>query len=118
MGMAASTVIQMGPCEFETDALEAADVLLVDNWFQITGSAHSPVAILHKEGKLQQEDTTELRYVVAGMAEGRQSEEQQVMYCSLGFGAMDMIIANQIYKNAKEMGIGQKLMLWDALKWV
>ena len=75
MGMAASTVIQMGPCEFETDALEAADVLLVDNGFQITGSAHSPVAILHKEGKLQQEDTTELRYVVAGMAEGRQSEE-------------------------------------------
>ena len=80
----------------------------------LLGSGDGSVAQLHKAGKIKKEDATELRYVVAGMAEGRKSDDTLVTYCSLGLGAMDIIIAYQLYKNAKEKGLGTVLNLWDA----
>ncbi|MBQ6948162.1 MAG: hypothetical protein IJN41_00600, partial [Firmicutes bacterium] len=81
-------------------------------------SKFSLVRVLHEEGKLNQEDMTELRYVAADMATGRDNDDQQVMYVSLGLGAMDIIIAHQVYKNAKTMGLGTVVNLWDSPKYV
>jgi len=109
-----ATLVQMGPCDVQGDCIIGADQIYVDNWYQIIGSAHGSVGMLYNEGKIKKEDTTELRYVVAGMAEGRKSDDNLVTYCSLGLGAMDIIIAYQLYKNAKEQGLGTVVNLWDA----
>jgi len=113
-----ATIVQMGPCDFGTDTVMGADKLFVDNWFQVSKSKLSPVKALHDEGKLNQEDMTELRFVAADMAKGRDNDDQQVMYVSLGLGAMDIMIAHQVYKNAKAMGLGTIVNLWDNPKYV
>ncbi|MBQ1215121.1 MAG: ornithine cyclodeaminase family protein [Firmicutes bacterium] len=113
-----ATIVQMGPCDFGTDTVEGADKLFVDNWYQVSKSKLSPVHALHEAGKLNQEDMTELRFVAADMAKGRDNDDQQVMYVSLGLGAMDIMIAHQVYKNAKAMGLGTIVNLWDAPKYV
>ena len=109
-----ATLVQMGPTDVEGDCITDAAQIYVDNWYQIIGSGDGSVAQLYKAGKIQKEDATELRYVVAGMAEGRKSDDTLVTYCSLGLGAMDIIIAYQLYKNAKAKGLGTVLNLWDA----
>ncbi|MBO5666786.1 MAG: ornithine cyclodeaminase family protein, partial [Firmicutes bacterium] len=113
-----ATVVQMGGRDIEDDVITSADQFYVDNWYQITGSAAGNVAMLAKENKVHQDTTVELRYVAAGMAEGRKDPNNLVVYCSLGLGAMDIMIADQIYKNAKAMGIGTVAKLWDAPKYI
>lgn len=113
-----ATVVQMGGRDIEDDVITSADQFYVDNWYQITGSAAGNVAMLAKENKVHQETSVELRYVAAGMAEGRKDHDNLVVYCSLGLGAMDIMIADQIYKNAKAMGIGTVTNLWDAPKYI
>ncbi|MBQ8589216.1 MAG: ornithine cyclodeaminase family protein [Firmicutes bacterium] len=113
-----ATVVQMGGRDLEDDVITSADQFYVDNWYQITGSGKGNVAKLAKEDKVHQDTSVELRYVVAGMAEGRKSYDNLVVYCSLGLGAMDIMIADQIYKNAKEKGLGTVVNLWDSPKYV
>ena len=113
-----ATVVQMGGRDLEDDVITSADQFYVDNWYQITGSGKGNVAKLAKEDKVHQDTSIELRYVVAGMAEGRKDHDNLVVYCSLGLGAMDIMIADQIYKNAKAMGLGTTVKLWDAPKYI
>ena len=35
----------------------------------------------------------------------------------MGLGALDIMIAYQLYRNATEMGIGTKVNLWDKPLW-
>lgn len=113
-----ATVIQMGPNDLEPDVILGADTLIVDNWQQLTHSKISAIHHLFERGEISESDVTELRYVVNGDKIGRKNEEEQVVYCSLGLGAMDMVIANRLYKNAKADGIGQIISLWDEPLWV
>ena len=56
--------------------------------------------------------------MVCGKAPSRESDDEFVFCGTAGVGAVDITIANQMYENAKKMGIGQKLMLWDNPLWV
>lgn len=113
-----ATVIQMGPNEVEPAVILGADVLLVDNWEQLTHSRLSAVQKLYMEGKLKQKDATELKEVIVGNRAGRDSDSQQIVYCSLGLGAMDIVIAERLYQTARARGIGQTLYLWDKPRWI
>ena len=48
----------------------------------------------------------------------RQNEDQFVYCGSAGVGSVDIMLANKFYENAKAMGIGTKLNLWDNPLWV
>ena len=92
--------------------------MIVDNWQQLTHSKLSVIRRLFEEGRLKKEDATELRYVVNGDRKGRKSEAERVVYCSLGLGAMDIAIADRLYRNAEKAGIGQSLKFWDKPLWI
>ena len=113
-----ATVIQMGPNDVLPEVILNAQTRIMDNWKQLTGSKLSAVHLLSEQGLLTEDMMTELRYVVNGDRPGRRSEEERVVYCSLGLGAMDILIANRLYQNARKQGIGQTLTLWDSPKWV
>lgn len=113
-----ATVIQMGPNDLEPDVILGADTLIVDNWQQLTHSKISAIHHLYENHKVCESDVTELRYIVNGDKTGRKNEGELVVYCSLGLGAMDMVIANRLYKNAKAENIGQVIHLWDEPLWV
>ena len=55
---------------------------------------------------------------MVGGVQVRQNEDQFVYCGSAGVGSVDIAIAAKLYENAKKMGIGQKLNLWDNPLWV
>lgn len=111
------TVIQMEGQSCEEDILLTADRIVLDNWSQMSHLTGILVCQLCKAGKLKKEDVVELPDMVNGVAV-RQNEDQFVYCGSAGVGSVDIMLAAKLYENAKAMGIGTKLNLWDNPLWV
>lgn len=111
------TVIQMEGQSCEPDILLTADRVVLDNWSQMSHLKGILVNQLVEAGKLNREDIVELPEMVNGVAV-RQNEDQFVYCGSAGVGSVDIMLANKFYENAKAMGIGTKLNLWDNPLWV
>ena len=107
------TVIQMEGQSCEPDILLTADRVVLDNWSQMSHLKGILVNQLVEAGKLKREDIVELPEMVV-----RQNEDQFVYCGSAGVGSVDIMLANKFYENAKSMGIGTKLNLWDNPLWV
>lgn len=113
-----ATVIQMSAYEIEDEILLKADKKALDNWAQLSHGAGALIHKLSEEGKITEEMFVTLPQLAAHQKSGRESEDELCVCCTYGIGSVDVAVANQIYKNALEKGIGQKLMLWDNPLWV
>lgn len=111
-------VIQMGPNEVKPEVITKADRLVTDSWEELKAVDISIICKLYKQGLLKEGDATDLMNIVTGKASGRASEEERIVYCSLGIGAMDMVISEKLFRRAQEEGIGTKLVLWDKPLWI
>ena len=90
-------------------------------WLRNSRRSHGAGALIHKlseEGKITEEMFVTLPQLAAHQKPGRESEDELCVCCTYGIGSVDVAVANQIYENALEKGIGQKLMLWDNPLWV
>ena len=112
-----ATIIHMGPCEAPPDFWKYCDTMIVDNWEQVR-NASPLINPYYLDGTFKDGQFTELRHVITGEKTGRVKESDRMLYVSLGIGAMDIYIGQQIYENAKKAGIGQKIYLWDNPAWV
>lgn len=63
-------------------------------------------------------DVNPLQDVVLGKIKGRENDDQRVFCCTLGMGAVDIAIADRLYKRAQAKGLGKKLLLWENPLWV
>ncbi len=111
-------VIQMGPREVEKEVLTKADKIFTDSWEELKAVDISVICDLYKEGTLNDGDATDLMMVVAGKDKGRTSDDERIVYVSLGIGTMDMVISERLYRKAKEIGVGTRLVLWDKPLWI
>jgi ornithine cyclodeaminase len=112
-----ATCIQMASNEVELDVVRQADQIFVDYWKQIITNPGKAVAQLHSAGELEESDVVELAQLVLGNHPGRKSADETLYCSSMGLGALDIMIGYTIYQNAKKMGIGTKLALWDSPLW-
>ena len=111
-------VIQMGPNEVEPEVITCADRVITDSWEELKSVDVSVMCKLYRNGLLKDGDATDLMYIVNGEKEGRNSNDERIVYVSLGIGAMDMVISERLFKKAQEMGVGTKLVLWDKPLWI
>ena len=81
------------------------------------GLVSNPLSKLTKEGKLDESQIMDLSELVLGTKKLRTSDDQFVAAASMGLGALDIMIAYQLYLNATEIGIGIKVNLWDKPLW-
>lgn len=109
---------QMGTNEAEEAEILEADVLVVDDWGAISHYTPGYFAQLVNAGKLDAGRILELKNIVSGKTIGRTNPAQHILFKSMGMGSEDIIVAERIYQNAKAMGIGQKLKLWDNPLWL
>lgn len=58
-------------------------------------------------------DSTAIGHIINGDKPGRTSEDDTFMFVACGMAVFDVAWGYDIYKNALEKGIGQKLLLWD-----
>lgn len=72
-------------------------------------------AVLNKD--IPQEDIINLGDIVNGLINGRLNDKEKIIFVTGGIPAEDIAWAYRIYENAKEKGIGQKLLLWDKPFW-
>lgn len=67
------------------------------------------------EGKLPPiTQATSLGDVVCRTREGRVSDDERICFITSGMPVWDVGWAYEIYENAKKLGLGQKLKLWDS----
>lgn len=113
-----ATVIQMEAHAFMDDVFEAADKVFVDSWNQTTHLAGHKMGELFKKGIVTEEGTGLVQQLATHEHPGRKSDNEFIVCSLAGMGSVDIAIANKMYKNAKEMGIGTKVYLWDNPLWV
>lgn len=113
-----ATVIQMSAYEIEDELYLKADKKVLDNWAQLSHGAGTLIHKLADEGKLTEDMVATLPQLASGQKPGRESEDELCVCATFGIGSVDVAVANQIYLNALEKGIGKKLMLWDNPLWV
>lgn len=104
--------------EAEDDAFLNTDLLVVDNWNTLkTWEFFTPTRLV-EEKKLTETAITDLGDIILNKKQGRTSPDQRILFANLGMGCLDITIAERIYQNAKKMGLGRKLRLWDQPKWI
>ncbi|MCH3971280.1 MAG: tyramine oxidase subunit B [Oscillospiraceae bacterium] len=64
-------------------------------------------------GKLKAEDITDIGDIINGYKEGRTSEEQVIVYAVGGMPTEDVGWGCRCLQKAKQLGVGQKLNLWE-----
>ncbi|MGI5840380.1 MAG: ornithine cyclodeaminase family protein [bacterium] len=104
--------------EAEAAAALNTDRLIVDDWAPIK---HHPASLFYglaESGRIKDADIVHLRDIVTGHKAGRTDSRQRIFYASRGLGCQDIIVARQIYQNAKSRGLGQTLRLWDRPFWL
>ena len=109
-------IVSMHSNEVMEDVFLKADGIVADYWTQLKQHTN-PLSKLTKEGKLDESQIMDLSELVLGTKKLRTSDDQFVAAASMGLGALDIMIAYQLYLNATEMGIGTKVNLWDKPLW-
>jgi ornithine cyclodeaminase/alanine dehydrogenase-like protein (mu-crystallin family) len=78
------------------------------------GVIGGPIYKLIDDGKLPAlTDSTSIGDVILGKKSGREDNDQRIIFVACGMAVFDVAWGFELYQKAKEMGIGQKLLLWE-----
>ena len=69
---------------------------------------------LKREGKIKEEDIIDLADIIENRHPGRENDEEVIVYSVGGMPVEDIAWGGTVYRNAKKLGIGIKLPLWDS----
>ena len=95
--------------EIELDLVLKADKLVMDRWAYVSYRVPEIVELI-EGGKLSQADIhAEWPDIIAGRAAGRESEEEIILYIALGIWGEYAAILPEVYRRAKELGLGTKI---------
>lgn len=115
---AGSYYAHMAAQEAEDAAFLSTDYLVVDNWSTLKTWDFFPPTRLVQTGQLIDSNITDIGQIILGNKPGRSDPKQRIIFANLGMGCLDITIAERIYQNAKKMGLGQKLSLWEKPLWI
>lgn len=108
----------MAAYEGEDEVFLNTDRLVVDNWATLKTWDFFSATRLQKEGKIKDEEVTDIGKILLGEAPGRQSRAERILFANLGMGCLDITIAERIFQSAKTKGLGKKLSLWEKPLWI
>ena len=96
--------------ELDGSVIRRADLVTVDNRAGVVAESADLAGPL-REGEVREEELVELGELVAGAHPGRRSAEEVILFKSLGFAAADLACGLEIYRRAREQGIGTEVEL-------
>ena len=97
--------------ELDTDTIVRADKIYVDNMHAAIEEAGDLIVPLRK-GLIQQDHISgELGEIFNGDKPGRENEQEITLFKTVGFAALDMIVAQLAYRRALAEGYGTKIEL-------
>lgn len=99
--------------EIDPETFQRSARIVVDTREGVFGEAGDAVAA---KDVVKPEDVCELAELVAGKAQGRQSDSEITLFKSVGTGIQDIALASVIFQNAKARGIGTDIGAFPYLK--
>jgi ornithine cyclodeaminase len=108
----------MSAKEGEDEVFLKTDRLVTDNWATLSTWDFFPPTQLAKAGKLNPDDIDDIGEIILGEKVGRISPDEKILFANLGMGCLDIVVAERIFQNAKFLGIGQKVKLWEKPLWI
>lgn len=72
---------------------------------------------LVQQGKLNEDDITDLGDIVSNNNSGRTSDQEKIIFFAGGMSTEDIAWAYTLYESAIQKGLGQPLKLWDKPHW-
>ncbi|MCR4440769.1 MAG: hypothetical protein QHH10_01280 [Peptococcaceae bacterium] len=99
-------------CEFET--ILKMDKIIVDDWAEIKHRGVESLALMYNAGLINDSAiTAEIGMIAAGARPGRENRDEKIYFNTVGMGIEDVALASKVYQKALDLGLGQKLTLWD-----
>ena len=101
-----SLVISAGSYqELDPGVVLSADKIVVDHWGQ--ASHRGELAKLVEAGKIGEKNIhAEIGDILAGKKKGRERDDENILAVPIGLGSVDIGCAVEVYRKAKEKGIG------------
>ena len=84
----------------------------LDSW---AGSARA--LKMYHDGKLKGEDMIDLGDIVNGKKCGRKDDKEKIIFIAGGLPVEDVAWCSECYYRALEMGLGQKIAVWEEAHW-
>jgi ornithine cyclodeaminase len=98
-------------------AIEAADLLVTDDFAHETYHPSRPFARAEAAGIVREEDVVPLGAILAGDHPGRTRPDERILVSPVGLGIEDVAWATAVYRRAVDLGIGVRQRLWDTPIW-
>lgn len=98
-----------GP-ELDPSVVRRADLVVVDNLAGAVAESTDLAGPL-ADGSIRAEELVELGQLVAGSHPGRRSADELILFKSIGFAAADLACGLEIYRRAREQGLGTEVEL-------
>lgn len=100
--------------EEEEEVVLGSDKIVVDDWESVYHRRTPILATMYDQGKLESSDIyANLGEVVNGKKAGRETDYERIFFLPIGMGSEDVIAAYQVYKMAREKGLGRSLRMWS-----
>jgi ornithine cyclodeaminase/alanine dehydrogenase-like protein (mu-crystallin family) len=104
------TILKLGSYqEIDLDLFTSADKIVVDKWEFISHRSKEIVELLEAGIITDQNIYAEITEIVAGKKVGRKNNDEIILFIALGLGGDYVTLFSDIYRRAKELGVGQKL---------
>ncbi len=107
-------LMNMADFEVTYDCVKKASQIYVDNWETIKHRMISTVALMHRDGLIQDADINgQLGEILVGKAPGRISEDEIIYFNAVGTGILDIAVAARAYHKAVATKQGMALPYWE-----
>lgn len=114
---AGAVFISISSLDPTLELIGACDVLVVDVWEHETSHHSRPFARALAAGIVTRDRVVELGELLVGRAAGRAGETDRIFVSPVGLGIEDVAEAWRVVRNARELGIGTTLRLWEHPLW-
>lgn len=106
-----SLYIHVGGWEDEYSVAQKADKIVCDEW-EVVKHRSQTLCRMYKDGLLKDKDIYgNLSELISGSKVGRENDDEFIYFNSVGLSYIDINFANYIFKEAKERGFGQKVIM-------
>ncbi|MBN1332797.1 MAG: hypothetical protein JW971_03450, partial [Synergistales bacterium] len=105
----------IGGWEDEYEVALQCEKIVCDDW-EAVKHRDQTLAMMYQEGKIRNEDIhANLGDIVTGKKTGRTSEKERTYFNAVGLSYIDISIAYEMYRHAKDSNAGKKLLLQEKM---
>lgn len=112
-----STLFNISGLATPVETVSRMDRMVSDSWVDCS---HRDTQSLSRAEKLGMVDPARIENLGTILMDGvgRKNAQEDIFFCPVGLAFEDIVVAERVYRNAKELGIGQSLRFWDNPKWI